>query len=183
MNTLLAKPKALPSNRGLVLILALLLVSMLLPACGKKCQQVTTPFKYLSDTPWRLAETTDPSKTFRALNNYTFPVFSFTLNFRGDVKTVINNEQFDSALCNLAYQVDPGGNAVKIKFSEGAGATPNQGADPNQTTSLPNCPFKDTIGYTYKVGRSLELTDQKSGNYYRFVPFLGIIQPDDVCTF
>lgn len=37
--------------------------------------------------------------------------------------------------------------------------------------------------YSYTLSNELHLTETKTGYYYRFVPFLGIVHPDQVCQF
>ncbi len=160
---------------------ALLFLLLALVGCGKKCQTVTQTYEHITQTPWRLVETTDKSTGFRKLNNFSFPVLTFALDFVGSVQSVVNNQQFDSPLCTIKHREDRDNGLMVIEFTEGTTAT--QGGDATPAATSPVCPFKGTRNFQYKLGRQLELTDKKTGNYYRFAPFLGIVEPDKNCTF
>ncbi len=172
----------LNTAKRFIRVCATLWMALFMVGCGKKCQQVTNTYESLTDTPWRLVETNDRTTGFRKLSNFTFPVMNFGLDFLGSVQSVVNNQQFDSPLCNLVHKADPANNVMVIQYSEGGGGETLGGDEGNQETT-PVCPFAGTRTYEYKLGRQLELTDSKTGKYYRFAPFLGIVQPDKECTF
>lgn len=157
---------------GLLLVLGL---SLFLGACGKKCQQpATEKFNTLSATEWRMVETTD--KDFKGLNNTTFLIFTFGKNYKGAVNKVLNNDKYDTPIYTFQYQIDPDGGLMRIKFESPLGEGASTDGSQTQASGM------DPIDYSYELGRELEMTDS-SGRYYRFVPFQGIVDPDNACTF
>ncbi len=153
----------------------LILLALVTSACGmKKCQApATQKFTSIVGQPWRLVETTDPGDSFQALSNTTFLVFEFTNDYKGSVKKVENNAEYEVPVLVFKYNIDPESQSIRAQFS-----SPEAEASTTSTQSGGNI-----IDYDYELGRELELTNAKSGYYYRYVPYNGIIAPDDKCTF
>ena len=135
--------------------------------CAKRCQgQPSKPITSITETEWRLAETNN-SQMKVSLSTTTFPIFSFKQNYEGEVFSVINNNRPDSPDILLQYQLDPDQQILRIGFK-------SPGQDDSQL---------QVIDYSYSInGYELELTEP-NGQYYRMVPFTGVVSPDDNCTF
>lgn len=154
----------------------LALCLMLLTHCGKKCQTNTNSVSVLSGARWRMVESNDKNANYRKMNNYTTDIWSFDNQFRGQVIALVNNEEFNQTpKCTMLYK--PADGQVAIQFSSSS----TQGEDGSTTSS--GCPMSGTIVFDYSLGRELRLTNIKTGTYYRFVQYLGIVEPDKVCTF
>ncbi len=146
--------------------------------CQKKCQQPSEPAKTITEKPWRLVETTNPG--VKNNDRFTFIILQFERDFSGAVKRVVNNREFDKPVRVLKYNLatDNGrsGNII-IEFknppAEGEGETPATGADEGTEVSE----------YEYSLGRDLTMTELKTGYTYYYVPYEGIIDPDENCTF
>lgn len=151
-----------------------ILLVVITTACGtKKCQApATEKFKHITDTPWRLVETTDPGDAFEALSNTTFLVFEFTLDYKGTVKKVENNAEYEVPVLVFKYNVDPDNGRIRAQFT----APSEEGSTSTQSGGT-------IVDYDYDLGREFEMVNSKSGYYYRYVPYNGIIAPDDKCTF
>lgn len=153
------------------------LLALLLPACmDKKCQKPPEQsFKSITEAEWRLVETTDPNPNFKKLNNTTFFIFSFQKNYTGAVNNVINNDKYDTPVRTFKYNISPDENLIRVKY-EMVAPEGEEGAAPVEDNTPP-------IDYSYELGRELELINLKSGALYRFVPFTGIVDPDNTCSF
>jgi len=165
MYTALRKLGSRLASLGLVLAMALV------GACGKKCQPpVTQKFQTLSETQWRLVETSDSS--VKNLDRFNFLIYNFSRNFSGNIQQVRYNDLFETPFKTFNWNINPDTQQLVIRYQDIAppadGSTSRQGA----TDSL----------YSYDLNRELELYDQR-GNYYRFVPFTGVVDPDSSCTF
>lgn len=153
-------------------------MGLCLVACQKKCQQpATEKFKTITATEWRLVETTDP-EVAKKLNNTNFLIYSFGKNYTGAINAVQNNDKYDTPVYTFKYQIDPDNSLIRMKFS--ATAPDSEGGDGTQQAQADD---SEPTDYIYDLGRELELTDDNSGRYYRFVPFQGIVDPDNNCTF
>lgn len=160
------------------LLLLVFGIVLFLGACQKKCQQpASEKFNTISATEWRLVETTDPD--FKGLNNTTFLIFSFGKNYTGAVNKVLNNDKYDTPVFTFLYQVDPDQNLLRIQYQE---VVPEPDPATGSTTPPQQPPALDPVDYTYELGRELEMTNS-NGRYYRFVPFQGIVDPDNLCSF
>jgi hypothetical protein len=150
----------------------LILVILLSQGCTKKCQQPPTEkFKTFTGQQWRLVETTDQDPAFKSLSNTTFLIWEFGKDYTGKINKVLNNKLYDTPIVQFEYNVDPDNNMVAINFS----AT---GSTQSSTQQSP-----DGIVYSYDLGRDFNLTNGKTGASYRFVPFQGIVDPDNQCEF
>jgi hypothetical protein len=119
--------------------------------CQKRCQQpAQTTFQHLRDTPWRLVETN-----------------------KGDVKKVVNHDQFDAPILTFDYNISPDDKELVLRYSAAGGGDQTQAS----ATSA------GTISYQYKLTNELTLVDSKRGYFYRYVPFQGVVDPDSTCTF
>ena len=168
-------PRAL-NKVGLWVLLAF--SATLLANCGKKCQTNSNSVKSLAENSvrWRMVESNDKNANFRKMNNYTTDIWSFDNQFRGQVIALVNNEEFNqTAKCTMLYK--PADGQVAIQFS----SSTSDGVDGTTTSS--GCPMTGTIVFDYTLGKELRLTNIKTGSYYRFVQYLGIVEPDKVCTF
>lgn len=166
-----------PKHRFHRAFLLCLVLWLAMPACQKKCQP-PAPERPTSITQnsWRLISTNDPS--LKNNNKYTFYVISFAQDFSGDMKKVVNNREFETPVKTLKYnlETDSGKDGLiriayfDVSAEEGAEATAS--GEPTQTTD-----------YDYSLGKNLVLDAKKSGYSYEFVPYVGIVDPDNNCTF
>jgi hypothetical protein len=147
--------------------------------CAKKCPIPTERQTSVSGTAWRLVETNDPDFA-GDLNNFSFAVFTFKQDFKGDVKVVINNTQYDSPVRTFVYNIDPNQRVIRIQYAFPSGADAQDGSSGSDSGS--DSSGDNILDYYYSLGRTLELTSSQ-GFSYRFVPFTGILSPDDTCTF
>ncbi len=137
-------------------------------ACQRKCQPMATQsYQSLVETPWRLVQSTDP-EVARNLNNYNFLVVSFNRNSTGEVKRVVDNDQYDTPVQTLVWVPNVSTKMIRVQYSSASGAAPGDDG---------------TFDYTYTLGRQLEMTDTTNGYYYRYVPFQGVVDPDVSCSF
>jgi hypothetical protein len=169
--------RAAVKYRGLVIGLsALLLVST---GCQKLCQQpATQAFTSITQTQWRLVSTTDP-KVSPNLTNFTFLIWTFSTNFTGQILKVINNEQYNNPVFTFQFNVDPSSNIILIDYQTPATATTNANGQATAGTPTDNGTFQ----YTYSLNVTLDLNDTTEGYTYHFVPFEGVVNPDEACSF
>ena len=165
-------------NPILILVLAL---SSFMIGCTKKCPTSTEKISSIVSTPFRLVASTDPDPEIQNnLSNFTFLVFTFAQNFTGDVKLVLDNTQYDTPVKTFIYNIDPASKQLIIKYadptSSSAVGDPAGGDAPGPTGG------NDPVFYSYQLGRDLEINSEQ-GDYYRFVPFTGFLNPVDTCTF
>ncbi len=168
MNTGRTQLKSLLWNLGLTLVLGLAL-----SACGKKCQPpATQKFRTLAETQWRLVETNDTS--VKGLDRFNFLIYNFARNFSGNIQQVRYNDLFETPFKTFNWNINPDSGQLVVRYQDIAplaeGTATNTRKGP--TDSL----------YAYSLGRDLEIQDAK-GNFYRFVPFTGVVDPDSTCTF
>ena len=158
-----------------------LVLTSFLVGCQKKCPIPKDKQTSVTSTPWRMIYTSDPDPLFQKnLDSdgefkYTFLVWTFTNTFSGDIKLVQNNTQYDQAQRTFVFDIDTHSQQMVIKFAQptavdisGQPTTSGAGETP--------------ILYSYQLGRTLDLINQQ-GYEYKFVPFTGIVAPDDTCTF
>jgi hypothetical protein len=150
--------------------------------CAKKCQPPETEkIKSVTAFPWRLVESTDPQH--KGLNNVTFLIFQFQQNMTGDIKKVTNNTQQDDPIFTFIYNISPEQGVIRAKFAGGSTGSPD-GTTPADTSTLEgSSSTNDIVDLRYELSRQFEMTDISRGYYYRFVPFKGIINPDEQCEF
>jgi hypothetical protein len=147
--------------------------------CQKKCQQpAQQAFTSITQAQWRLVSTTDP-KVSPNLTNFTFLIWSFSNNFTGQIVKVINNEQYNNPVFTFQFNVDPSANVILIDYQTPGQPTTN--AQGQQTAGSPT--DNGTFQYSYNLTASLDLYDSTEGYSYHFVPFQGIVNPDESCTF
>jgi hypothetical protein len=144
-------------------------------ACQRRCQALdTTVYKSLVDAQWRLVESSDPD-VMKSLNNYNFLIVSFNRNNTGDVKRVVDNDQFDTPVYATVWAPDPASRLVRIQYSTVTG-TGNQLQSSNPGDG-------GTYDYMYNLSTELTMYETKRGYYYRYVAFKGVVNPDTECTF
>jgi hypothetical protein len=158
---------------------ALLLAGLVLlggVACQRRCQAAdTTVYKSMVDAQWRLVETNDPD-ALKTLSNYTFLIMTFARNNTGDVKNVVDNDQYDTPVYSIVWAPDATQKLVRIQYSKITG-TGNQ-------TQAANPGDGGTYDYMYTLSNQLTLTETSNpGYYYRYVPFKGVVNPDTECSF
>lgn len=139
----------------------------------KYCTVATERQASITATPWRLVATNDPD--FLGLNKYTFAIFTFNQDFTGTIQVVQNNTRYDEPARILNYDIDSANHLIRIQYSfpgKGSSNSTDSNQDPNNTP----------IEYSYKLGRSLVL-EGENGYFYNFVPFTGVLSPDDTCEF
>lgn len=144
------------------LVLAAVLI---LGGCQKKCQAPPEkPFETFVEQQWRVVESTNPV-IGNDIDNYNFYIFYFGRDFEGTVSKVESNKPIETPVLTFSYDVDPKTKRLLIEYH------PLSGGD-IQTQ------------YIYNLGRDFEI-DEKGGNqeYFRMVPFLGVVDPDKDCTF
>jgi hypothetical protein len=169
MNTAIAKIASLLSLGALL---------VLLPGCQKKCQPpVTERFQTLSETQWRLVETTD--RSVKGLDRFNFLIYNFARNFSGNIQQVRYNDLFETPFKTFNWNVNPDSGELVLRYQEIAPPATDGTQSGGGTTSRQG---PTDVFYSYDLGRELELFDQR-GNYYRFVPFTGVVDPDSSCVF
>ncbi len=147
----------------------LFLIALAPLACGRLCQSgtETQSFRSLAETPWRLAQSSDPQVS-RTLTNFNFLIVTFARNNTGDIKRVLDNDQYETPVQTLVWVPDVANGTLRIQYTS-AGSTEAGDAG--------------TFDYRYTLNRQLEMTDKATGYTYRYVPYKGIVDPDTVCTF
>jgi hypothetical protein len=118
---------------------------------------------------WRLVESTDPDVT-KTLDNYNFLIMRFDRNNTGAINKVVSNELYENPVSYLKYVVASQGHVgqLQIEFSSSPTGNGDQG----------------TFAFEYALtSTGLELSQVNSNNYYRYVPFVGIVDPDNTCVF
>lgn len=157
--------------------IALLLLATLwvfLPACQRRCQPGGERQESITATPWRLVRTNNPD--IKNNNKYTFVVFAFTEDFGGQVTKVVNNREFEEPVRVFRYNIETDGRSGFLRIAYSEVASGNEGG--NQAGQV-----VETTDYTYKLGRDLVLTEVRTNFYYEFVPYIGIVGPDNACEF
>ncbi len=169
------------SIRSLYIWLALLSV-ICFPACQQLCQQPGQALTTITNQQFRLVSTTDPS--VQNLSNTNFEIIQFSNNYTGSVFKVQNNEEFNTPALTFTYNVSPSTNQLSLTFSEPADNS--GGGDGVSTPTQVGSPEM----FQYNLTNELDLTAQggcvSQGGQpctYRFVPFQGIVLPDQQCTF
>lgn len=147
--------------------------------CQRKCQAAATQrFQTLSETQWRLVETTDAQ--VQNLDRFNFLIFNFSRNFSGNVQRVVFNDLYETPVLTFNWNISNNGTLL-VKYSniQGGGDPLAGGGEggPSQPRSVA------TTEYFYDLGRELELYDAATNAYYRFVPFTGVVDPDSDCVF
>lgn len=147
----------------------LFLVALTPLACGRQCQPATETqsFRSLVETPWRLVQSSDPQVS-RNLTNFNFLILTFGRNNTGDIKRVVDNDQFETPVQTLVWVPDVASGTLRIQYTS---AGSSQAGDAG------------TFDYRYTLNRQLEMIDIGKGYTYRYVPFRGIVDPDTVCSF
>jgi hypothetical protein len=161
-----------------VITIPLVAAFVFLPACQPKCQPpATKTFQHLSDSSWRAVETTNPHVT---ITKFDFIEIQFKRDFTGDVLVVKQNQEFQNPVEVFTWAVPDntqGSGPLRIQYS--TPGDPGNGQD--QAATPPE--QLDTEDYTFNLTNQLELTETKTGYYWRFVPMAGIVDPDTNCTF
>jgi len=169
------------TSKRIVALFLLFPLWFCLPACQRRCQQAAAERPTsITANPWRLVSTNDPS--LKNNNKYTFYVISFAQDFSGDMKKVVNNREFETPVKTLKYnlETDNGRSGfMRVAYYDlSAGGGEDLGEEV-QASSSPS----QTTDYEYSLGTNLTLSATKSGYSYEFVPYIGIVDPDNNCTF
>lgn len=153
-----------------------------LVGCQKKrCQPpAEQALQTFIGTQWRLVQTTDPNPNYRALSNTNFFIMTFNRNFTGDFKRVENNDLYETPVATFIYNVDAANKHIAAEITENT-ALANNGKATGTTQTNPSPPAR--VDYNYTLTRELTLTATPSGFHYRFVPFTGVVDPDNQCVF
>lgn len=150
------------------------LSTLLVLGCQANCQPSSGPLGSLTEKEYRLVETSDP--TVKNLTNTNFVTMIFHNNYTGEVHKVQDNNRFNNPALVFSFNIDPEQKKIKIQYT-----TPQQeGQDGAKTGGEP---VGNPKTYNYTLGSELKLVDATSGFSYRFVPFEGIVKPDQKCTF
>jgi hypothetical protein len=165
------------------LLLFLLLGGVLwMGGCAVPCQPpAQTPFTSITGTPWRLVSTTDPTVT--TLNRFTFTILTFAVAFTGTVQKVVNNQEYDTPILTFIWNIQTNNSTsgqISVQFStvpDNSNGN-NSGSQPAQQPQT-----GPVVTYNYTLNNELHLTDTTMGYYYRYIPFVGIVDPDSTCTF
>lgn len=165
-------------RRSWLQLLILAPLALMMVGCMKKCPVPKERQPNITATEWRLVETSDPDPDYQNnVSKFTFVIFRFGQDFNGDVKKVVNNTLYDAPIRTFAYDVEPSSNFLRVKYAFPEGAEKKDSTQSDSTST-----GDDPIDYYYDLGRQLVLTSQE-GYRYRFVPFTGILSPDEVCEF
>lgn len=164
-----------PAKKFSATFLVFLTGLMLVVGCAKKCQQPATEvFRTFIDQEWRLVETNNPQ--FGDLSNVTFITMTWKINFTGEVFKVENNDKFNTPALQFIYNVDVDQKLMKLQYKE----PPSQGEN-GESSGGGN--VGNVVTYRYALGRDLKLTESGTNYTYRYVPFTGVVRPDEKCTF
>ncbi|MSP18920.1 MAG: hypothetical protein EXR74_05055 [Bdellovibrionales bacterium] len=162
-------------NPILILVLAL---SSFMMGC-KICPTSKEKIPSIVSSPLRLVSSTDPDPLIQeTLSNFTFLVFTFAQDFTGDVKLVLNNVQYDTPVKTFTFNIDPGSKQLIIKYADPNSLEWDKAISESGAATGGNAP----VLYRYELGRDLVMNSEQ-GDYYRFVPFTGVLNPDDTCSF
>jgi hypothetical protein len=124
--------------------------------------------------PWRLVKTSDPDLQSN-VTCFTFLIFTFNLNMTGDVKLVQNNTQYEAPVRTFVYSVDTASETIRIKYAYPGDASANGASTQSGSGDAP-------VDYGYNIQtKKLQLVEPSGANM-DFVPFTGIIAPDDSKT-
>jgi hypothetical protein len=153
---------------------AIFLVLLSTVACQRRCQPASTElFASVTQTQWRLAQTTDPTVS-ETLDNFNFLIVQFGSNGTGAVNRVVSNDMFETPIATILWVPNAKSQLMRIQYS----SVPAEGSTQSGTQG-----DLGTFDYRYELGRELELFEQQTGNYYRYVPFTGVVNPDTECQF
>lgn len=165
-----------PKIRALFAWVSMALALLYTPGCQQRCQPPATQrIKNLSETGWRLVETTD--QAVKGLDNYNFLIYTFARNFSGDVKQVRFNDQFETPFKTFNWNIVNGQLVIRYASIAPPSTTGTQGSGSPSTQRNASDAY-----YNYSINHELEMIDGR-GNYYRFVPFQGVVDPDTNCKF
>ena len=160
---------------GFISVAAMSQVLFSTVACQRKCQNTTsaTAFKSVTETQWRLVETTDPGVA-ESLDNFNFLILQFATNGTGAVTRVVNNEQYETPISSILWVPNAKVKQMRIQYTS---VPTSNSASAVQSGDL------GTFDYKYTLGKQLELYESGSGYYSRYVPFTGVVAPDVECEF
>jgi hypothetical protein len=146
-------------------------------SCQQLCQPPGGPFTTFTGQQWRLVSTTNPSIT--NLSNTDFEMIQFNVDFTGQINRVQDNQEITTPLYTFQYNVDPTSNTLKVQYT-----IPSGGGDggTGSSSNLGNS-SGGIVTYTYQLGTNFVLTEQTTGFTYTFVPFQGVVLPDESCSF
>jgi len=160
---------------------ALLALAVALTGCQKKCQQNSETLRTIIDTEFRLVQSSDPQVS--NLTNTNFVIMVFKIDYTGEMFRVENNSRFNDPVLIFRYNVDPQRKLIQVQYyelptEESAAAAATAGGDPAL-----GAPVGNPRVYQYNLSNELTLREQGSGFRYRYVPFTGVVKPDEICKF
>lgn len=154
----------------------LLLLLAVTAGCQKKCQQNTETLRTFVDQEFRLVQSTDP-ETRKDLTNTNFLIMVFKIDYYGELYRVENNSKFNDPVLLLRYNPDPENKLIQVQFYEPPSET-SVGPDPS--LGKESGPLRT---YRYSLSNELNLVESGTGYRYRYVPFTGVVKPDEICRF
>lgn len=116
------------------------------------------------------------------LDAFNTQILSFRTNFVGDLKNLANNNETTQAVYTFTFNVKSEGRTglLRLQFSQvDPNAKDGSGGSQSSGSTDPDPP----IDYSYDLSNTLTLTELKTGYSYDYVPYKGIVDPDDNCTF
>ena len=166
--------------KGITPLLIPLLILLGVVACDKKCQAPAEQrYKTFVDEKWRLVETTDPDPGMKSLSNTNFLIMTFTKEYTVAVNRVENNKEFETPVLVGEYNVDPSRQLLNVVYQ-----TPQAEPEGGESGTTTQATAKTSaVQYVYDLSREFELYNNATGYYYRFVPYTGVVYPDNQCTF
>lgn len=122
-----------------------------------------------------MVESNDPALR-TTLTKVNFFIMVFKINFTGQIFRVENNDRIDDPQREFGFDVDVDSKLIKVQYYFPK-TTDEQGKEvPGEKDGTP-------ITYSYQLSRELRLTNTQTGYYYRLVPFMGVVKPDEKCEF
>jgi hypothetical protein len=161
-----------------VKVLAVLSGLLWFSACAVNCQPAGAPLTTITNQQFRLISSSDP--TLQNVTNTNFITITFSANYTGQVQKVQNNNLFNNPALVFSYNIDPNSNTLKIQYSTPPTNDQSGGGSSSDSGGTQVGPPKT---YNYTLNTGLTLTDTTSGYVYQWVPFQGIVLPDQQCTF
>ena len=95
------------------------------------------------------------------------------------MKKVVNNREFETPVKTLKYAVETDNSKdglLRIAYFDVAAQEGGAEATSSSTAT-------QTTDYDYSLGKSLTLGATRSGYAYEFIPYVGIVDLDNSCTF
>lgn len=103
-----------------------------------------TKYKLVTDTSWKLVSSTDPAVSSISDNDYL--IFSFSKDYTGAIRRVLNGDRFDEPVQVFKYNVDTEQSLIRLSYS----------FDGNQ----------DPVDYAFEIGEGLTLVAHQGYEYH-----------------